>query len=285
MSNFINDCADFIRDAGFNTFRFSTALPGEEIQTAELIKTNRCQDIYSGAKAFTLTAIGILADRGVLSLGEKITDIFSGQMPDGFDPRWESATVEHAILHKAGFKPSFMDIDVESTMAFGTDHLKTLFETPLEYAPGEGRIYTDAAYYLLSRIVSVKTSMKLDDFLWQELFSKLNFAEAAWSRCPMGYPIGATGLYVHSSDMVKLAILYRDGGVYGGERILSESWVNTVKSKEYCFEWDKTHTVFFKGGMNGQKNLFNEKTGRAFAMQSCGADSDAVAAFIASYKE
>ena len=285
MSKFLEECAKMLKEKGDNVLRLSEQLPGGEIETLELVPSNRCQDIYSGAKAFTMTAIGILCDDGVLSVDDKITDIFADKLPDNIDPRWEKATVEHAILHTVGFPSSFMDIDTDSTLAFGRDHFRNMFSVPLAYVPGEGRIYTDASHYLLSRVVTEKTGMRLDDFLWERLFAGLGFLEAAWSRCPMGYPVGGTGLYIHSSDMIKLPILYRDGGVYGGKRYLSEDWVNTVLRKEYCFEWDKTGKVFFKGGMNGQKMLFNKINGRAVSMQSYGANSDHLAVFAAEYTD
>ena len=285
MSRYLDEVVKFIKEKGYNVIRISEVLPGGETETAEIVSASRSQDIYSGAKAFTMTAIGMLCDDGLLSVDEKIIDIFADVLPEGIDPRWEKATVEHALLHKAGLPHGFMDIDTANTMEFGKDHLKTLFSVPLAYTPGEGRIYTDAAYYLLSRVVTAKSGIKLDDFMWQRMFADMGFMEAAWSKCPMGYPIGATGLFVHTSDMVKLAELYRDKGVYHGKRFLSEDWVNTVYEKEYCFEWDTTHTIFFKGGMAGQKIMFNAVNGRAVAMQSYGADSDVVLKFTADFKD
>ncbi len=285
MSRFLDEYVKIIKERGDNVIRLSEQLPGGETETVELVAANRCQDIYSGAKAFTMTAIGILRDMGLLSLDEKITDIFGGKLPADIDPRWHKATVRHALLHKAGFPPGFMDIDTDSTMCFGRDHFRKMFSEPLAYEPGEDRIYTDAAYYLLSRVVTEKTGAKLDDFLWDKLLADLGFAEAAWSHCPMGYPIGATGLYIHSSDMIKLPMLYRDRGIYAGKRLISEEWVDEVLKNEYCFEWDPTGTVFFKGGMNGQKMLFNAVNGRAVTMQSYGADSGVLAAFAAEYKD
>ena len=51
----------------------------------------------------------------------------------------------------------------------------------------------------------------------------------------MGYPIGATGLYITTEDMLKLGILYLNNGVYLGKRYVSEEWVRLVISREYEF--------------------------------------------------
>ena len=70
----------------------------------------------------------------------------------------------------------------------------------------------------------------VDQLLNERLFQPMRFAEAAWSRCPQGFPIGATGLYLSAGDMVKLGALYRDGGVYEGKRLLSQAWTRRATS-------------------------------------------------------
>ena len=56
----------------------------------------------------------------------------------------------------------------------------------------------------------------------------MRFKEFAWSRCPFGYSIGATGLYLRTEDVVKLGILYLNKGMWKEERIISEACVNLV---------------------------------------------------------
>ena len=56
-------------------------------------------------------------------------------------------------------------------------------------------------------------------------------------RCPKGYSIGATGLYLRTEDMVKLGILYLNKGMWKETRVLSEEWVDMVISNEYEFSY------------------------------------------------
>lgn len=49
----------------------------------------------------------------------------------------------------------------------------------------------------------------------------------------MGYPMGATGLYIRTQDMVKLGALYLRQGTYAGKRILSEHWTRLVLERGY----------------------------------------------------
>lgn len=284
MSEFLRDISEFIKKQPFNILRISEVHNGGEIETAEFTPSNPCQNTYSIAKVFTMTAIGILCDRGLVSLDEKICDIFRDELPENIDSRWEKATVEMALLHRLGFPGSFLDIDVNDSNEFGEDFLKYCFTVTLEYTPGEGELYTDGAYYILSRIVSKKTGIHLDDFLWEEMFTKMKFREAAWSHCPMGFPIGATGLYINSEDIVKMGMVYLDGGLYRGERIVSEEWVKTAISKGYSLDFDKEKKIYYKGGMFGQKMIVAPYQKRVVGLQSFGANSDVIADFVKNYE-
>ncbi len=283
MNSFLEEFRDFTVKNNLNVIRASLKTDDGDTETLEIRQDIRCRNVYSVSKAFTMTAVGILCDRGILSVDERITDIFSGRLPESTDPRFEKETVESALLHRAGFPEAFMDIDVHNTMYYGRDFLAGMFSEPPVYTPGEKEIYTDASYYLLSRIVSEKTGLGLDDFLWNELLADMDFAEMAWSHCPGGYAIGATGMYIHTEDMIKLGVLYRDGGLFGGKRFISKEWVDTVLKKRYCFEWNGNRSIFYKGGMYGQMLLVCPSPASVLAVQSYGVDSSAFVEFTEQY--
>ena len=285
MSKFMEDCAAFLKTQPFELIRISQIHRDGEIETLELQKTNFCQNIYSGAKAFAMTAIGLLYDEGRIRPEDKVCDILADFVPANIDSRWREATVDMALTHKLGLPGGFLDIDCAPISTFGEDFLNYLFTYPLAYTPGKDRRYADGSTYVLSRLVTAVSGEKLDDFLWKRLLWPMGFQEMAWSRCPHGYPIGATGMYIHSSDMVKLPYLYLKRGVYRGKRLLSEEWVDMVLTREYVFEWDVTGRWFFKGGMYGQKQIGLPFQDRAVAFQAYGANSDAVAKWIAAYKD
>jgi CubicO group peptidase (beta-lactamase class C family) len=53
----------------------------------------------------------------------------------------------------------------------------------------------------------------------------------AWETDPDGVAFGGSGLYLDITEMMKLGILYLNKGVWNGERVLSENWVNLASSK------------------------------------------------------
>jgi CubicO group peptidase (beta-lactamase class C family) len=241
-------------------------------QTAMLTPANGAQNSYSIAKAFTVAAIGMLVDRNLLRTDEKVCDILRDQLPANIDPAWEFMTVHHLLTHSAGFAGGYLDIDaVNHVSVAGDDYLGYLLRTKLEYIPGTESRYSDAAFYLLSRIFTAKCGEKMDDYLLRHLFYPLGFREMAWSKCPMGYPMGATGLYVYTEDLVKFGELYLNHGEYHGKQILSRYWVETVLREEY--EFARTPGGGYgKGGMYGQMLIFYPEQNRAVAYHSFGGD-------------
>lgn len=285
MSKFLDDCIAMVREQPFDIIRISEYKDGK-IETAEYLSANPCQNTYSVAKTFTMTAIGMLWDRGLISLDEKVCEILADELPaEGMDERWYTNTVEMVLTHRSGLPGGFLDIDTTPATDFGENYLEYMFRYPMAYTPGEEQRYSDGAFYLLSRIAAKKAGEPMDNFLWRELFYPMGFREMAWSHCPHGHPMGATGLYIRSDDMVKLGALYLQGGEYGGRRYLSEEWVRAAMENDYAIDCDEEKKIFFKGGMFGQKLIIHPEGGRAVALQAFGANSDVIADFVKNYKE
>ena len=77
--------------------------------------------------------------------------------------------------------------------------------------------------------------------------------------------MGATGLYISSADTVKLGALYLEGGVWKGQRLLSEAWVHKAIANEYELRAKTAAGLIGKGGMYGQQLLFNREKNFAIA--------------------
>ena len=80
----------------------------------------------------------------------------------------------------------------------------------------------------------------------------------------MDFPMGATGLYTGAEDNVKLSALYLNKGVWQGQRILSEAWVDLVETKNYELT-PMSDTLRGKMGMYGQGIAYSRTHRAAFA--------------------
>lgn len=288
MSKFLSALSEFLDTQPFDIIRAAEIYNGGDPEVLERIPGNRCQDVYSSAKAFTMSAVGILCGRGLMTVNDRITDILADEIApyrDMIDPRWDKVTVETAIKYRAGQPGGFLDIDCLDANEWGEDHLKYMMTSPLAYDPGAEERYNDGVYYLLGRVAEKISGIPADTFLWREMLYPMGFSEAAFSHCPQGHIIGGSGLYISGADYAKFGELYRRGGEWKGKRILTEEWVKTVLEKEYTFDWDETHTVYFKGGMYGQKIMVCPARKRVLAIQSYGGDTGVIMRFMRDYRD
>ncbi len=246
-------------------------------------RARECQNIYSIAKTFTATAVGILVDRRLLSLEETVPAILEDWRPPVYCDAWHKVTVHMLLTHTGGLPGGCLDIDAMDATAFNDNYIHEVMGLPFVCEPGTDRHYTDGAFYLLSCIVEKRAGMPLDDFLWREMFRPLGFRDAAWSHCPGGHAMGATGLYTRIEDVVKLGTLYLNGGVWQGRRILSESWCRTALENQYG--WDRINqTTYGKGGMFGQRLIILLDKGRAVAWQNKDSGSADMIGFITQWQ-
>jgi len=80
------------------------------------------------------------------------------------------------------------------------------------------------------------------DFAQEMLFGLLGITSATWERAGNGSPIGGFGLHMTPRDMLRFGYLYLRDGVWEGERILPEGWVeasrpNNINPFSYGLMW------------------------------------------------
>ena len=198
---------------------------GRDFHRRELLAVSPCQNCYSVTKSFTATAVGIARDMGLLSVDDTLDKFFGGSWPAGGDPKMKNVRVRHLLTHTTGIeKGSLFEADRYDN---GTDDwLKYCLLLPLKYEPGERYTYSNTNFYLLSRVISRVSGMRLDRFAYKNLFKRLSIKNFAWTCCPEGETQGGTGLYLPTADMAKLGALYLNKGVWEGARVLSEAWIN-----------------------------------------------------------
>lgn len=257
------------REKEIPVYSIAVAENEDDIRVEKCVPGNLCNNLYSISKNFTATAVGILTDRKQLRLTDDMWSLFHGTYPN-MPEEWKFVTVRHVLTQTVGINRGFLDVDVEDTSLYPTDdYLKMVFDRPFAYAPGARFCYSDSNYYLASRIVSAVCGEELSDFLRRELFNPLGFTAPGWAMCPRGYAMGATGLFCSVKDMIKLGILYANGGVWKGTRILSEEWVREASKPHadgrygYSFWMNGDAPYYNCGGMFGQKIFIPRERGKS----------------------
>lgn len=247
---------------------YSVAVSSTDGIKVAAIRNSNAQNTYSVSKVFCVTAIGMLYDEGKLKTTDKIGDIFKEEIKAyGIDAnKWANVSIHDVLKHRAGFKQGgLLDIDADpGLMNRHDDFLKVVLNYDLDSS--KPRKYTDAAYYLISRVVAKVSGEKLDVYLKSRLFDVAGYKDYKITKCPQGHPIGATQFFLRPDDVVKLGRIYLDGGTYNGKRIISQDWVNIVIENGY--ELESSNNGYGKGGMRGQYIYVNFKHNVAVAWLS-----------------
>lgn len=238
--------------------------------------SNNANNGHSTTKMFVAAAVGILCDRGLLSLDDKVTSFFTeDEMGDAHENGWDNVTVRYTMQHKTGMEHIPYNVDDDEHLEkIGDDFLKYVFSLKIEHEPGTFYKYSDEAYYLLGRIISKVSGMNAILFFRENIMKPLGFAQWSMAACPQGYPICGGGFFSRSEDSAKLGYAYACGGVYNGKRIVSQEWIEKSMKEDFACTQFRDTGIFLKTGARGQCIAFSPEKKVAAAWHGCAFPDD-----------
>ena len=186
--------------------------------------------LYSLSKSFTATAVGLAAAEGRLHLSDRVISFFPSDVRASPDPHLAAMRVEDLLMMASGHDENTLPGD-DRVLPQG-NWVEAVLAQPVAYAPGSRFVYNNGASYLLSAIVQKVTGQTLLAYLQPRLFSPLGISGADWEASPQGVSIGAWGLRVKTEDIAKLGQLYLRQGVWEGEQLLPERWVQEATRRQ-----------------------------------------------------
>jgi CubicO group peptidase (beta-lactamase class C family) len=129
--------------------------------------------------------------------------------------------------------------------------------------------YCTGGVFTLSEVLTKVTGMRTDRYAQEKLFGPLGITDPVWVYSPLNVPQTGGGLRLTSRDLLKIAELYRSGGVWEGKRLVAASWVKASTTPhvriddetEYGYLWwlkkfksgDRSHAAYFMSGNGGNK--------------------------------
>ncbi len=181
--------------------------------------------VYSISKSITSMAVGMAVSEGLLSLEEKIVDIFPEKVNFLTSRTVRSITIQHLLTMQSGATFNEMGSYLKS------DWVRAFLEGGTSFEPGSKFSYNSTNTYMLAAILHRKTGQTLVEYLRPRLFDPMQLQITSWETCPQGIEKGGWGLYLHPEDMAKLGQLYLQKGRWNvqGEmrQLVPEDWVLT----------------------------------------------------------
>lgn len=220
------------------------------------------RNIYSASKSFTSAAVGIAIGEGLLSLDERLIDVFPEELPETVQENLEKATVRDLLTMCLGQPKAFL-MGEDRPYYPERNWVKLALAQPFLYEPGTKFVYNNAGPYLAGVLVQRRAGCSLVQYLMPRLFTPLGIQLPTWEVDPLGNTFGAGGLFLTLDELHKFGLLYLQNGSWQGRRLVPEGWVaeSTKKQVEnggygygYLF-WGGRHGSFRADGKYGQFSI------------------------------
>ena len=178
----------------------------------------------SVSKTFTSTAVGFAISEGLLSLEDKIVDLFPESVPENASDTLGRITVRHLLTMNCGHAkdPTYSVREGEE------DWVRAFMEWPIVYEPGTCYCYNSLGTYVLSAAVQKVTGQKVVDYLEPRLWKPLGIEKPFWLESPAGINTGGWGLFIRTEDMARMGLCILNGGKFRGRQVIPADWVREM---------------------------------------------------------
>lgn len=229
--NMFNDFVKLIESESLPVEAVAIA-DGDDIIAERHFVPDQDRNIYSHTKSYVSTAIGIAIEDGLLSLDSRLVDSFPEYVPSDAQLELGQITLRHLLTMSSGFNHAYLMNPDRRSGVGAPDYLRYMFSRRVEVEPGSTFCYSSADSDLAGRMLEQAAGMRLGEYLYGMIFSKLDQGWPVWECDPQGHPIAGGGVYMSLANMLKLGQVYLNDGTWHGTRIVSESWVKQASGKQ-----------------------------------------------------
>ncbi len=114
--------------------------------------------------------------------------------------------------------------------------------------PGKEWHYNNAASHLLSVIITKTAGVDTKAFAKKYLFDPLNITDFDWAKMNDGYcdGCGLLSIKLRSLDMLKIATLMIDNGIYQNRQVVPSAWIKSIFHPDvsYLTDWGFDHSIY-----------------------------------------
>lgn len=189
-------------------------------------------ELMSASKSVTSSFIGMAIDHGYI---ESVHQSIFDYLPDHQHLRnggREEISIELLLTMRSGLEWKEWSAAYSSpeNPCLGiwlddNDPISYILEKPLVAEPGTMFNYNTGHMHLLGEIIRNASGMDIVEFSQKYLFDPLEIDTSSWSiQFPNGVYDG-NSLMLTPRAMMKFGVAFLNGGVWNGQRIVSEDWI------------------------------------------------------------
>lgn len=210
---------------------------------------DRPHQLRSATKSIVGALAGIAIDQGALSLETPAFSLLKLKPPANPDPRKDRMTIRNFLTMSSGLDcndHSATSPGRETVLDNQPDWVKAMFDLKQVNDPGTAGFYCSGGVAVVGRAVKQATHTDLPDFADTHLFRPLGIRRQDWR---WNYDLTNrdreySQIHLRPRDMLKFGVLFAQGGVWAGKRLVSAAYVKaassrqaTVDGTEYGYFW------------------------------------------------
>lgn len=189
--------------------------------------------LNSVSKTFTSMGVGLAIADSLLTLDDKLVDIFPEETPADAGENLKAITVRDLLTMTCGHAEDHTyEMQAIAKENPGFDWVKQFLSYPVEYKPGTVYCYNSVGTYMLAAIVQKVTGKKLLEYLNDRVLDPLGIKEAFWQESTQGVNYGGWGLYLNTESLAKAGQLLLQKGKWGDSQLLPEEWVEEMSHRQ-----------------------------------------------------
>ena len=236
----------------------------KEILTKDLLPINSC------TKSITSALVGICLEKGYFDdVQQPFLLLLNYGASSPINPDMKNITIHQLLTMTSGIDW----VEVDEWHIFKEDFDGNV----LDYILGKEIIgnlnsemnYSSADSYLLSALIQEVSGKTTEQFAKDYLFAPLGITEFQWPM-KQGVNLGSHGMFMKANDLMKIGIMYLNGGVYNHRQVISKSWIEASTKPyskavrvdgDYGYHWwlmeenitpTRSITYYFAMGYGGQ---------------------------------
>lgn len=199
----------------------------------------------SVSKQFYTTAIMKLMEEGKLNIEDSVHKFF----PDAPEA-WRPITIKNLMSHTSGLQregPAYDNFRIQADI----DIIKSAYNLPLVFYPGERYQYCNLAYFMLAEIIKLASGMPWQDYIQDRLFKPAGMSNSYMTDFYRIIPNRANG-YMHYHDtLINATAMYaiRPSGGFLSTSSDMIKWEKAIREKKIILKkgnWEKLWQPFIK---------------------------------------
>ena len=232
--------------------------------------------LFSLSKSFTSTAFGIACGEGLISLEDKLVDIFPEYVTDKVTDRMRRVTMRDLLTMSSGHAaccllgPRYSRFGDGRPFDNDLPWAQNILEDELPFEPGAQFVYNSGATYLVSASLRKVTGQGILDYLRPRFLRPVGIADdVVWDRDPHGVELGGWGFNLSVREIAAAAEVWlHQGRGPDGRQLIPEDYMRLATSLQisngnpaepsdwsqgYGFQfWQCRHGCFRGDGASGQ---------------------------------